>query len=139
MKEAAPPVDLRASLSRNWSRVDTVPGPDNRLDQQIPFSAVFGADYKDDKISMGINYGFRTGGLVRISQEQSTRLQLRRDLDAYFQYTVHKGLDLRLSVGNALGLDNLGYQRYQDASGTSETWTRDPSSLELRFNVGIKY
>jgi outer membrane receptor protein involved in Fe transport len=133
------PLDLRFNLDRNWSSVDSVPGPGNRLDQQIPLSAVFGADYKADKISMGINYAVRTGGMVRISQEQSSRLQLRRDLDGYFQYTVHKGLDLRLSVGNALGMDSLGYSRYQDASGTSETWTRSPGSLELRFNVGIKY
>jgi hypothetical protein len=29
-------LDLRASLSRNWSTVDSVPGPDNRLDGQTP-------------------------------------------------------------------------------------------------------
>jgi outer membrane receptor for ferrienterochelin and colicin len=133
------PLDLRASLNRNWSKVESVPGPDNRLDQQIPLSAVFGADYKTEKISMGINYAVRTGGMVRISQEQSSRQALRRDLDGYFQYTVRKGLDLRLSVGNALGMDTVNYSRYQDAGGTSETWSRNPSSLELRLNIGIKY
>lgn len=134
-----PAVDLRASLSRNWSQVSTVPEPDNRLDAQIPFSAVLGADYKFGNFITGINYAFRSGGMVRVSQEQSQRLQLRRDLDGYFQYTVRKGLDLRLSVGNGLGVDTLNYSRYQDASGFSESWARLPSSLELRFNIGIKY
>jgi outer membrane receptor protein involved in Fe transport len=139
MGKDALPLDLRASLNRNWSKVASVPGPDNRLDQQIPLSAVVGADYKTEKISMGINYAVRTGGLVRISQEQSSRLALRRDLDGYFQYTVRKGLDVRLSIGNALGMDTINYSRYQDAGGTSETWSRNPSSLELRLNIGIKY
>jgi outer membrane receptor protein involved in Fe transport len=94
MKDA-PPVDLRLSLNRNWSKVDAVPGPDNRLDQQIPFSAVFGADYKKEPFSFGINLAYRAGGDVRISQEQGARLQARRDVDAYFQYSPRKDLDLR--------------------------------------------
>jgi outer membrane receptor for ferrienterochelin and colicins len=30
----APAIDLRASISRNWSSVDSVQGPNNRLDQE---------------------------------------------------------------------------------------------------------
>lgn len=37
-------LDMRASVSRNWSSVDAVPGPDNRLDAQTPLSATLGAD-----------------------------------------------------------------------------------------------
>jgi hypothetical protein len=33
------PVELRGNLSRNWSTVDSVPGPANRLDQQPRWSA----------------------------------------------------------------------------------------------------
>ena len=139
MKEGAPPLDLRFNLNRNWSKVDTVPGPDNRLDQQIPLSLVFGADYKREPVSWGINLAHRTGGMVRLSQEQSARLQARRDVDGYAQYSPRKGLDLRLSIGNALGVDNLTYLRYQDASGTSESWARSPQSVELRFNLGLKF
>lgn len=139
MRAGAPPLDLRFNLNRNWSQVATVPGPDNRLDRQIPLSAVFGADYKKEPFSWGINLAFREGGMVRVSQEQSTQLQARRDVDGYVQYSPRKGLDLRLSFGNALGADDVGYSRYRDASGTSEMWTRGPQSIELRFNVGVKF
>ena len=74
-----------------------------------------------------------------MSQEQSILLQADRALDGYVQYSPRKGLDLRLSIGNALGTDDLGYARYRDASGTSEIWTRDARSLELRLNVGVKF
>jgi outer membrane receptor protein involved in Fe transport len=139
MKDGAPPLDLRFNLNRNWSRVDTVPGPDNRLDQQIPLSAVFGFDYKKEPFGWGVNLAYRAGGPVRVSQEQFTRLQTRRDVDGYVQYSPRKDLDLRLAVGNALGVDDRGYSRYTDASGTSEMWTRGPQSMELRFNVGLKF
>jgi outer membrane receptor for ferrienterochelin and colicin len=134
----APPVDLRFSVNRNWSRVEAVPGPDNRLDQQIPFSATFGADYRKDTFGMGVSLACRAGGNVRMSREESTHLQARRDVDAYVQVTPRKGLDLRLSLANALGEDTLEESRYQDAAGTSATWSRRPASPELRLNLSIK-
>jgi outer membrane receptor for ferrienterochelin and colicins len=59
MKDALP-IDLRASISRNWSTVDSVPGPNNRLDSQTPLSATLGADYK--------NGAFTTGRQLRLPQ-----------------------------------------------------------------------
>jgi hypothetical protein len=76
---------------------------------------------------------------VRISQQQSTRLQARRDVDAYVKYAPSRAVDLRLAVANALGTDALGYSRYQDATGVTETWTRRPASPEVRLNVGVKW
>lgn len=134
-----PNVDLRFNVNRNWSRVAAVPGPDNRLDEQIPLSAVIGADYKADRMTMGVNFALRRGGDVRISQEQSGRLQTRRDLDVYVQYAVRKGIDFKISVNNALGVDTRTYSRYQDAQGISESWSRTPSSPAVRMNVGIQF
>lgn len=46
LMQNAPALDLRLNVSRNWSTVDAVPGPDNRLAQQTPLSGTVGADYK---------------------------------------------------------------------------------------------
>src|SRR5262249_11057265 len=43
--ERAPPIDVRANASFFRSRVDGVPAPDNRLDQQPGATANLGADY----------------------------------------------------------------------------------------------
>nr|WP_308937240.1 TonB-dependent receptor [Duganella sp. 1411] len=134
-----PNVDLRFNVNRNWSKVDSVPGPDNRIDDQIPWSATIGADYKADRMTMGFNFALRGGGGVRISEEQSRRLQARRDLDAYVQYTIRKGFDVKISVANALGVDTRKYSRYQNADGVSESWSRTPSSLAVRLNAGIQF
>ena len=139
VREGAPPVDLRVNLSRNWSNVDAVPGPDNRLDQQIPFSALFGADYKTGPFGLGLNVAYRAGGDVRGSPQQTIRMQTRRDVDAYVQYAPRKDMHLRLALANALGEDVLAYSRYQDAAGVAETWERRRASPEVRLNLSVKY
>ena len=45
LNAAWPAVELRASVSRNWSRVGQVPGPGNRVAQQVPLQATLAADY----------------------------------------------------------------------------------------------
>ncbi|CAN7437613.1 TonB-dependent receptor [Pseudoduganella sp. LjRoot289] len=138
MKDA-PGFDFRASVNRNWSKVDSVPGPDNRLDQQVPLSAVLGADYREDKYSAGASFSFRAGGPVRVSEQQSSRLQARRELEAYLLYKIRTGLQLRLAVNNALGQDNLSDSRYQDANGASQTWSRAPASARVQANLEMKF
>lgn len=68
---SAPAIDLRANVSRNWSSVDAVTWPNNRLDPQAPFSSTLALDYKAGKLSTGGSYSFRNGGLVRVSDEQT--------------------------------------------------------------------
>jgi outer membrane receptor protein involved in Fe transport len=136
--EDASPLDLRASANRNWSRVDSVPGPDNRLDQQVPLSAVLGLDYRQDKFNAGASFTFREGGPVRISEQQTSRLQARRELEAYLLYKFSLSLQLRLGVSNALGEDNLSDSRYQDVNGASQTWSRSPGSPRVQANLEVK-
>lgn len=138
MKDA-PPLDFRASVNRNWSRVESVPGPDNRLDQQVPLSAVLGLDYRADKFNTGASFAYRAGGPVRISEQQSARMQLHRDLEAYLLYKFTQGLQLRVAVSNALGEDNRTESRYDDSSGSSQTFTHSPRSPRFQANLEIKF
>ena len=134
----APAVDLRTSVNRNWSRVDAVPGPDNRLDAQIPLSAVLGIDYRKDKLSAGSNLSFRSGGAVRSSVQQSSQQYRRRDLDAYLLYRFTPQWQLRVSASNIFGEDTRTLSRYQDGDGTSESWSRAFAAPRLQAGLEIK-
>lgn len=134
-----PGFDFRASVNRNWSRVDSVPGPDNRLDQQIPLTVVLGTDYREDKYSAGASLSYRQGGPVRVSEQQSSRLQARRELEAYLLYKIRPGYQLRLAVGNALGEDNISDSQYLDSNGGSRTWSRTPGSARFQANLEMKF
>ena len=135
----APAVDLRASMSRNWSRVESVPGPDNRLDQQTPLSATLGADYKAGALTTGASFVFRNGGPVRVSLNQSAYQNVRRDLDAYALWKFDPKLQLRVSFGNLLGQDNFNTSSYADASGTVYRASRAPSGANARATLEIKF
>ena len=103
MKDA-PGVEMRANLTRNWSKLDTVPGPNNRLDQQVPLSGTVGADWKLDKLplTLGGSYSYQGGGEVRISDRQYAYSVPKRALDVYGLWKFSPKTQLRLSaaVGN---------------------------------------
>ncbi len=136
--DAGAGLDARASVNRNWSRVQRVPGPHNRLDQQIPLSATLGMDYKGDVFSGGASFAFRSGGQVRISQQQSAHLQTGRDLDAYLLYRIRSGLQLRAAVSNLLGEANRDAYQYLGADGIDQTWVVRPNSRRFQLNLEMK-
>lgn len=133
-----PALDLRASVNRNWSQVASVPGPDNRLDQQVPLTANVGIDYKQGPYTTGASLALRSGGPVRISTEQSTRLQARRDLEAYLLYKVSPTVQLRFTAKNLLARDNENYSRYADSNGVSQNWGRSDNTREWALNLELK-
>jgi outer membrane receptor for ferrienterochelin and colicins len=136
-----PAVDLHASVSRNWSQVDSVPGPDNRLDGQVPLSANLGVDYKtaDGALSTGGNFNFRNGGPLRISDTQSAYLTPRRDLDMYALWKIDPKYQLRLALNNLLGQDYQSENSYADTSGTLVRNATYPSSVQARATLEVKF
>jgi outer membrane receptor for ferrienterochelin and colicins len=139
LSDALSAFDLRASLSRNWSRVSAVPGPDNRLDGQTPMSATLGIDYRKGDLTMGSSLSWQKGGWVRISDAQSQFQQTRRDLDAYLLYKFNPRYQLRVSANNILGMDNPSDRLYQDASGTTRETGFSPGSVRVGANLEMKF
>jgi outer membrane receptor for ferrienterochelin and colicins len=135
----APGIDLRASVNRNWSKVDGVPGPDNRLDEQIPLTATMGVDWKGAQHSAGASLAYRGGGPLRISVEQSRQQFRRRDLEAYWLVRFTPQVQLRVSGSNLLGDDNRDYSRYADATGIEENRGNTPDSARLQANLEMKF
>jgi outer membrane receptor for ferrienterochelin and colicin len=130
--------DVRASATRNWSQVSTVPGPDNRLDAQTPLSANVGIDYKKGDLGFGASYAYQKNGWVRVSETQSLLQQSRRDLDAYALWKLNPRYQVRLSLNNLLGMDNASERRYEDAAGLSRQVSFQPGSVRAGANLEIK-
>jgi outer membrane receptor for ferrienterochelin and colicin len=130
---------LRGDVARNWSHVDAVPGPDNRLDQQVPLSANVGADWQRERLSAGANFGFRQGGTVRVSTNQTVYLHAQRDLDIYASWKLDAASQLRVTAVNVLGSDFVNDSSYATIDGVLRnriTNIRRPSvraAFETRF------
>ncbi|MFZ4876691.1 TonB-dependent receptor plug domain-containing protein [Janthinobacterium sp. Mn2066] len=116
----APKLDLRANLARNWSRVNAVPGPDNRLDSQLPWSANLGADYQLTglPLTLGGNLNYQAGGASRDTRELSSYQGTRRELDLYGLWKFSDKLRLRVSGANLLAQKFPTRSLYADGSGS---------------------
>ncbi|MES2261161.1 MAG: TonB-dependent receptor [Pseudomonadota bacterium] len=138
---AAPALDLRASVSRNWSRVESVPGPDNRLDRQVPLSATLGLDYKtpDGVLTTGGSFAFRSGGPVRVDEQQRSDQSVRRDLDIYALYKYDAALQLRVTLSNLLAQDYLSETTYADERGVLRHRQTYPGALQARATLEMKF
>jgi outer membrane receptor for ferrienterochelin and colicins len=114
--DKAPPLALRANLTRNWSSVDGVQGPGNRLDEQVPFSGNLGVDYNGERLSAGANFGFRSGGRVAVAANQAVWLHAQRDLELYAAWRLEKTSQLRIAAANLLGTDMVNERGYVDTA-----------------------
>ncbi|MEQ1516464.1 MAG: TonB-dependent receptor [Usitatibacteraceae bacterium] len=137
----APPIDFRANLNRNWSTVDSVPGPNNRLDQQTPFSATVGLDYrmKGGEFTAGGSYSFKSGGQVRIAENQSRYLTPRRELNVYALWKFTPKTQFRLTLANVLRQDYTNEASYFDQFGSLRRVDVFPSSMHVRANLEMKF
>ncbi|MBB5369206.1 MULTISPECIES: TonB-dependent siderophore receptor [unclassified Janthinobacterium] len=117
---SAPKLDLRANLARNWSRVDAVPGPDNRLDSQLPWSANLGADYQLTglPLTVGGNLNYQAGGASRDTRELWSYQGTKRELDLYGLWKFSDKLRLRLSGANLLAQKFPTRSLYADNTGS---------------------
>jgi outer membrane receptor protein involved in Fe transport len=136
---AAPALDVRANVARNWSQVDSVPGPDNRLDEQTPLSANLGLDYSAGALTVGGSLAFKNGGSVRVSANQTAYVNVQRNLDLYASWKLSPQYQLRLSASNVLGQDIIRESSYTSATGV--LWNRlvNVANASLRAALEAKF
>ncbi|MCC7600359.1 TonB-dependent receptor [Janthinobacterium sp. FW305-129] len=116
----APALDLRANVARNWSTLDAVAGPDNRLDGQLPWSANLGADYRlsSKPLTVGGNLHYQGGGRWRESSQLLAWQGARRELDLYALWKFSDQLRLRVSGANLLRQPERARSLYADGAGS---------------------
>jgi iron complex outermembrane receptor protein len=104
----APQIDLRNNVSFYRSRVLSVMGPDNRLDQQPSMTANLGADYrlKSAPLTLGGNVNYNPGYSSRLSATQLNAVSQKRVMDVYGLWRLDSSTAWRLTLSN---LDPLSY------------------------------
>lgn len=132
----APELDLRANLARNWSSLNAVPGPGNRLDSQVPVTLNLGADYRyTSQLSGGASFNLQTGGLSRREDRSGSYTGVRRTVDAYALWQPQNGLRLRLSLLNLLHQPRVQGQWYRAAQGSSDSFVNTAGGTSVRLLV----
>ena len=128
---------LRASLNRNWSRVDSLARPGNQLDGQTPLSATVAADYAPaaSPWSAGASLNVQSGATVRTSEDETVSTPTVRNVDAFALYRYGRRVQLRLALSNLLHPDLLSGSRHEDAAGSVARSQRESQRPSARFTV----
>jgi outer membrane receptor protein involved in Fe transport len=134
----APQIDWRSSISRNWSRVDGVPGPDNRLDRQPEWSVSMGADYTRGAFKAGASYSFVSSGWTRSSLIRMDYFGARRDLEAYALVKFGPASQLRFTALNLLRPTGLSAKTYRDSLSREDSLAENPGYRGWRLQYEHK-
>lgn len=132
--KAAADIELRLNANRNWSRVDAVPGPFNRLAGQTPLAANAALDYRwRDGWSAGVNYRYQGGAKSRATSLLTSAAGPTRMLDTYLAWNGGQRGKLRIGLVNLLRQDVREASRYDGADGATDRLTVTPSGRALRL------
>jgi outer membrane receptor for ferrienterochelin and colicins len=137
----APNIDLRSNYSHFWSKVDGIPGPDNRLDGQAKQTANFGIDYrmKGLPLTLGGGYNWTPATYVQVSASERASTGAKRQLDLYGLWKFSAATQLRIGASNLLGEDyettrNVStLMGQQMAATTARTYTTVNVKLEMKL------
>jgi iron complex outermembrane receptor protein len=129
------PLNLRASFNLYQSEVEALPGPNNRLDSQQPWSGNFGFDYRLTSVplNMGASLAFTPGYTTQQSLTQSLDLSRNRSIDLFAQWVFSRTLSARFSINNLMPMETSS--RVVTAEGyATDAWRTGRTN----FNFGME-
>jgi len=108
----------RANLARNWSRLERVPGPDNRIDGQPAWTGNLGLDYTAGAaLDLGGTASYRGRYASRQSIVTARSGTPKRQLDLYAVWKAGRNARLRLSANDLLHQDYIERNIYTGTGG----------------------
>jgi outer membrane receptor protein involved in Fe transport len=128
-----PGMDLRANISRNWSRVDNLPSPNNRLAAQAPLTANIGMDLRfKSAITAGVNLHVVGGNVARLTPALTTQTAILRELDTYIAWNAWRG-QWRISASDLLHQTRRDGQLFYDGTTLNDRMTFMPRQPVIRL------
>jgi iron complex outermembrane receptor protein len=139
--EDALPMNLRTNLSFFTSKVDGIPGPNNRLDGQPKATANVGGDYRLRSLPLTLGASVNWTPSTTIQQTLITEGTASRKIvaDAFALWAIDRDTQLRLSATNLTPLDyftgsviNTGDQLITSRNG-GPSYTQWQLRLEMKL------
>jgi len=132
-----PGIEARANLGRNWSRVDALPGPDNRLAAQAPYTLNLGADARfANKAALGVNLHMVGANTARVAPALTSITGMVRELEAYAAWPA-AGAQWRLTLPDLLRRAGREGQLYQDGMLFERRIVTTPRRAAVRLQVEL--
>ena len=131
-------LNLRASVNLYRSRVAALPGPNNRLDGQQPWSATLGFDQRISglPLNVGGSISLSPGYETRQTDDQWVWRSSTRSVDVFAQMFISQTMALRLAA-------SAGVQQFGPPNGSSTTrlangdYTRSERYARPQLNLSM--
>lgn len=138
--DGAPRVELRHNLAFYRSRVDGVPGPDNRLDGQSPASANLGADYRlrSLPLTLGGNLNWVPGYRSQLAADRAASVSRKTVWDGYALWAVTPAVGLRLLASNLAPRDYASSSSFETTMLRETSVTSGPSYTNWQLRLELK-
>jgi outer membrane receptor for ferrienterochelin and colicins len=139
--KGSPAINFRTNLSIFDSKVDSVPGPNNRIAEQPKVTGNVGADYRfrGTPFSIGGNINWTPSFETQLVDNQLSKTGTKRNLEAYGLWTINSQAKLRLSLANLTASDlitsNILTQGNERQSVTSNGKTARAVALRLEVRL----
>jgi outer membrane receptor for ferrienterochelin and colicins len=137
----APRLGIQANVAFFQSRVQGVPGPNNRIDEQPKSTFNLGVDYRLRALPLtfGASWNEVPAYDTRLSATQSASTGRKSVVDAYALWTVNDKSRLRLSFSNlsATDIETGSTIDFDNTRETSRTSTESPRSIQLRLELKL--
>lgn len=119
LSRTAPKVHLRGNVNFAESHIASLPGPDNRLDKQTPWSAKLGGSYAltGTALRFDLDANWAPGVWIRSNLAQRIRQPRRFDLDASANWSFNGGTRLVVSASNLVPRTAHQVYEYETAAG----------------------
>lgn len=135
-------LSLRASLALYRSIVEGLPAPDNRLEQQQPWSATAGFDQVlgtvlgGPPLTLGASLAWTPAYRTQQTVDQSLSSVPARQLDAYALWAINRQTSLRLAANNLLAQGSDTLTELRPDAGLPQT-TRNTRSGRRAFSASL--
>ena len=132
-------LSLRGNVALNRSRLDSVPGPDNRLARQSPLSAAATIDYKLAAVTLGAEFVYEAGGRSRNSPAYTSTAPFQRKLDLRAAWKIDRHRQVRFAISDVLQQSRTNVEHHETAEEWRQSSIRTQGGASLRLNFEAKY
>jgi outer membrane receptor for ferrienterochelin and colicins len=137
----APSLSIRGSLSVARSRIASIVGPDNRLDNQPPWRAKLGASYtlKNAPLKFDLDGNWSPSFLARVGDNHRMAFARRSEQSASASWTFATGQRLIFKVRNLLPTTATQIDEYTLPAETIRlvTEARRYSAVSVQFSTKL--
>jgi len=141
LSPAAPKASLRGSVGLARSSLSRIPGPDNRLERQLPWTAKLGATLAAAGLPLkfDLDAAWSPGAWWRTSATERIAVARRLDLDFSLNWSIRKGQRLVAGIKRSLPGTGIGAHDYGDSARyvRVDTAAQRYTACSIRFETAL--